>query len=141
MRSPRSGLINLVREAKSAGTGARSSEGEASPSNVACLPAWVRSMVVVSGHPSRGNKGGTIRWYRPSEAPFQDSGVFMSRVPPEKENNNTGGLCSVSSDLRLALLGFAEGLARQRLKSRGGLIRMCFSQDKTQSVAVLERST
>jgi hypothetical protein len=32
---------------------------------------------------------------------------------------------------RLALLGFAEGLARQRLKSRGGSLRMCFSQDKT----------
>jgi hypothetical protein len=43
------------------------------------------------------------------------------------------GAMRAPSATRLASLvyGFAEGLAHQRLKSRGGFLRMCFSQDKT----------
>ncbi len=39
---------------------------------------------------------------------------------------------------RLAFLGKAEGLARQRLKSHGGSLRMCFSQDKTLPLPKIE---
>jgi hypothetical protein len=40
---------------------------------------------------------------------------------------------------RLALVGFPDGIARQRLKSRGGSLRMCFSQDKTLPLPVFLR--